>query len=434
MDMIGNHDHTNSNKAVIGNTYEEEQPLQQHQQQHININTEVTAVFDFPSSAPLSSPNANTIELVNGDAAPITIDVPIVDLTIPSPSPISSSSSAVVAPRPISARPSRSSSNNNISNDSKRERSISRVPSMSPDSSSSSSSSRSRPVTSSGIAGAAVSSSRGGSVVNDRSSTEFLRRGDGQRPKVVRSKVLSRNERLALERRYLNVTSVRAQWSCAMNNNDDTSPSIESIRLKWNRVIKCMDGVCILRLPGGRSGTGFMFGDSWIMTNAHFLTSMDEARTCTATFFYDDDTTSGTPVTVALDPSVMWCWSPKVMFTLPDQDHMDYAIVGLALSPLSTSTPMERASMERVRSITPLRTATISSIPPCVGDRVYIIQHPLGKAKQYHEDVLTKSSRYHVRYACDTNLGSSGSPVIDLDGTVVALVCITCYYTDVALI
>ncbi len=65
----------------------------------------------------------------------------------------------------------------------------------------------------------------------------------------------------------------------------------------------------------------------------------------------------------------------------------------------------------------------LSDVPACVDDRVAIIQHPGGMAKQValHSNLVTFADATRVQYLTDTLPGSSGAPVFDIKWNVVAL-------------
>lgn len=145
------------------------------------------------------------------------------------------------------------------------------------------------------------------------------------------------------------------------------------------------------------SGTGFLIGNGWMLTNHHVLPDAEIARASVAEFNYQQ-TTDGTDAAIerfALDAGRFHTSAAN-----------DWTVVGI-----------ETGAETRWGAI-PLVPADVA-----VDAYVNIIQHPGGGPKQiglYHNTVAY-SGEGRVQYLTDTLPGSSGSPVFDGHWRVVAL-------------
>jgi V8-like Glu-specific endopeptidase len=145
------------------------------------------------------------------------------------------------------------------------------------------------------------------------------------------------------------------------------------------------------------SGTGFLIGGGWLLTNNHVVPSAEVAFRAVAEFNYQqmaDD--ADAPV----DPYPL---DPTRFHTNVEND---WTAVGI--SP-------EAAAKWGVIALQPTDVA--------VDAYVNIIQHPGGGPKQigmYHNTV-SYAGQGRVQYLTDTLPGSSGAPVFDCDWQVIAL-------------
>ncbi|MEO8380348.1 MAG: trypsin-like peptidase domain-containing protein [Acidobacteriota bacterium] len=147
----------------------------------------------------------------------------------------------------------------------------------------------------------------------------------------------------------------------------------------------------------GSSGTGFLIGRGWLLTNNHVLPSLDEANGAVAEFNYQS-TPSGTDAPIsnyALDHG-----------SFHTSVANDWTIIGID------------PAVEETWGFIPLKPVAIE-----VSAFVNIIQHPGGGPKQiglYHNTVVFAGDG-RVQYLTDTLPGSSGSPVFNDTWQVVAL-------------
>lgn len=161
--------------------------------------------------------------------------------------------------------------------------------------------------------------------------------------------------------------------------------------------------VCRIRWSGA-TGTGFLLDGGWLVTNHHVLPTQEAAGKATAMFNFEEDLggVPANPALYSLDPS-----------THRASAAMDCAAVRIR-------DPLHAAP--EIASWGFLRWA-LASPGPVRGDFVSIIQHPWGGPKQVavSENQVVETFRHLVHYTTDTDLGSSGSPVLDDHWQVIAL-------------
>jgi endonuclease/exonuclease/phosphatase family metal-dependent hydrolase len=156
-------------------------------------------------------------------------------------------------------------------------------------------------------------------------------------------------------------------------------------------------------------GTGFLVARNLLLTNHHVLNSPEVAATALVEFDYEVSAESlaaghparPTPKQYRLDPS-------RLFLTSPLDGGLDYTFVWIdeAASAAHGTIPMKRDSFTMER-----------------GQPAYVIHHPDGRPKEVSLDdtevVAISSTLLH--YASDTLGGSSGAPVLDGRGRLVAL-------------
>lgn len=157
------------------------------------------------------------------------------------------------------------------------------------------------------------------------------------------------------------------------------------------------------------SGTGFLVGRNLLLTNNHVLDSADAAHDATVEFDYEvssDDLLAGTASPLAakkfkLEPG-------RLFVTSPVAGGLDFTFVWIdeAAEREQGCIPLERASFTVKR-----------------GEQAFVIHHPRGEPKQVSlddTDVLNIQSTV-IHYSSDTDYGSSGAPVLDRQGRLIAL-------------
>lgn len=167
------------------------------------------------------------------------------------------------------------------------------------------------------------------------------------------------------------------------------------------RLYMLLPAVCLLRVKSaGMSfyGTGFRIGPDLVLTNEHVLFPQHQQATeVWADFGFDVDPSG------ALLPVVSRAGDPASI----QGDHADdWAVV-------------------RVANMDPAWPAIDLANPPTPqkGERAYVIQHPAAQHKRigFVRNMISDVTDQHVQYMTDTQPGSSGSPVLDDAGRVIAL-------------
>lgn len=169
------------------------------------------------------------------------------------------------------------------------------------------------------------------------------------------------------------------------------------------KLAKLSSGVCKLTVAFGgihASGTGFRIGDDMLLTNWHVLhdpNSGKPAVSVSAEFDYEEQVDgsllAGTPIR---------CDVARIIASQSD----DWAVI-------RTETPLVD-----VWAIIPVTTAN-----PVKGEPAYILQHPGGSRKRlgFIRNQISEVTERFVYYLTDTQPGSSGSPVFDGNGQLIAL-------------
>ncbi|MGI6855244.1 trypsin-like peptidase domain-containing protein [Mesorhizobium sp. 1B3] len=170
------------------------------------------------------------------------------------------------------------------------------------------------------------------------------------------------------------------------------------------------EGIDYQENQGRWSGTGFLVGPNLFLTNHHVLNSVPVARTAKVEFNYEisaENLLQGNAArpratqTFVLDPS-------RLFVTSPAKDGLDYTFVWIenAAHGEFGSIPMERSSF------------TVNE-----GSQAFVIHHPDGQPKEVSlddTDIISIKTRI-IHYSSDTMRGSSGAPVFDHRGRLIAL-------------
>lgn len=148
----------------------------------------------------------------------------------------------------------------------------------------------------------------------------------------------------------------------------------------------------------GGTGTGFLTDTNLLITNYHVLTGRDQARSAVIWFNYEEnaDQTTAEVTEAKLDLDKFWMADADddiSAWTFSKDMTADWG--GLALA----------------------KTSVVK------GDRVNIIQHPMGAFKQLSvaADLIADVRDDRIQYLTDTQEGSSGAPVFDKYWNLVAV-------------
>lgn len=161
---------------------------------------------------------------------------------------------------------------------------------------------------------------------------------------------------------------------------------------------------------GTWSGTGFLVGPNLFLTNHHVLNSLQVARGAKVEFNYEisaenlligNGTRPRATQAFTLDPS-------RLFITSPALEGLDYTFVWIESAAQSAFglIPMERSSF------------TVDE-----GSQAFVIHHPDGRPKEVSlddTDIVSITTRV-IHYSSDTMGGSSGAPVFDHRGRLIAL-------------
>jgi S1-C subfamily serine protease len=170
------------------------------------------------------------------------------------------------------------------------------------------------------------------------------------------------------------------------------------------KLVELAPSVCKLTVRAGGTeqyGTGFRVGADTLMTNWHVVHSKADRSPATmiaAEFGFEDDA-AGRPVAA----TVISCDAAIVASSQQD----DWAVIR-TLDPLQADWP----AIELANDAEPDRD-----------DSAFIIQHPMGMRKRvgFVRNQISYVDDRVVHYLTDTDVGSSGSPVVDAEGRIIAL-------------
>jgi V8-like Glu-specific endopeptidase len=157
---------------------------------------------------------------------------------------------------------------------------------------------------------------------------------------------------------------------------------------------------CVAKVSDSEA-TGFLISPSLFITNNHVLRSREAAIKSTFEFNYQND------IDNQPKPICPYYSKAEIFYTNP-WAGFDYTIVKL------TGKPGEKWGY----------VSLINDACPQVGNNCIMIQHPDGRRKEIvlHNSVITDiNPEGLIQYTTDSEAGSSGSPVFDIQWRVVAL-------------
>lgn len=183
--------------------------------------------------------------------------------------------------------------------------------------------------------------------------------------------------------------------------------------------------VCRIEFNGNAAGTGFLVGPDLVLTNWHVVVAANAANqlnqlACRFDYQRLENGTrqQGTAVTLHTDGCIASSpYSPAELTQnpetpLPTADQLDYALLRLA-KPVGLEEKRGWVDMTK-------GSATLKK-----GDALLIVQHPDGAPMKLALDtdsiIKYNDNNTRLRYATNTEAGSSGSPCFNMDWELVAL-------------
>lgn len=188
---------------------------------------------------------------------------------------------------------------------------------------------------------------------------------------------------------------------------DDLSESVGEIPdllAAVERVMKWRSVVCRLVVTGADgqpyAGTGTLLSGNRVLTNHHVLFPDKQRRQCTAArveFNYENDARGQSLASTVVDGDVA---------SIRSDAADDWGVITVA--PPVSIVPMDLA-------------ANVAA--PVASERAFILQHPGGDPKRlaFVRNRIASVTDRRVYYLTDTKAGSSGSPVFDARGKLIAL-------------
>ncbi|MGQ0580318.1 MAG: DNA/RNA non-specific endonuclease [Reyranella sp.] len=163
----------------------------------------------------------------------------------------------------------------------------------------------------------------------------------------------------------------------------------------------------IITRDGAALGTGFLISPRLLMTNNHVIGDERAANGLWAEFDYELDL-DGRPAKVT-----RFAFAPQLCFLTNHEDNLDYTVVALGDRVMGSKALSEFGYL-------PVSSARNKHQ---LGDLVNIIQHPDGRMKEavVRENQIVARKDTTLHYVADTEPGSSGSPVLNVQFGLVAL-------------
>ncbi|BAZ21706.1 hypothetical protein NIES4073_25840 [Kalymmatonema gypsitolerans NIES-4073] len=196
----------------------------------------------------------------------------------------------------------------------------------------------------------------------------------------------------------------------------------------------------LLKLNPFPLGTGFLVGGSHLLTNHHVIPTREVAEQCVAQFNYEGELGTKT-LDYEFDPQLFFVSNSQLDYTLvqlqPDTSTRrsagyQFGWLDLIESEDSIAPGLNEAQVEKL--IKKLKSygyeneklafyGLTGNKNKLCGDGVAIIQHPRGRKKEIvlKNNQAVKLSFNNLDYRADTDYGSSGSPVFNMNWELVAL-------------
>lgn len=276
---------------------------------------------------------------------------------------------------------------------------------------------------------------QGSPIVVDLARGVYLERPRNRKVRQIYEK-LGLSPQLAYQRAGVAVAD-SPEWTTSSSLEALVSPRLHFIDMGiWHENMARIERqVCRIELDGEPTGTGFLVGPELVLTNYHVLEPLIEgnaspSRTvCRFDYKVLSDGSVLEGVAIRLHDSA---WRVDLSRysraeangdpdrELPAADELDYALIRLA-APVGAAPVGKSSGSPRRGWITiPEASATIEP-----GQPLAIVQHPNGAPIKLALDtngvIGLNANGTRLRYATNTDRGSSGSPCFNIDWRLMAL-------------
>lgn len=176
------------------------------------------------------------------------------------------------------------------------------------------------------------------------------------------------------------------------------------VKINWlEKGIKMSKSVCQVVRADNNKGTGFVLLGGYLMTNFHVLPTTEKMKTAKIVFDYEEDMLGTVRTTSEFSLDETHAYSSPLQ-------ELDYVVVKIKDNPARPLSTWGSLEIEKF-------------LEPQNGSPVTIIQHPLGQTKQIAltANNIINTDGKKLFYETDTERGSSGSPVFNMDWKVIAL-------------